>query len=69
MPKILPAFTTYTTTTEIVSVSSDGGAANCDKCGRPCMITYAVTDEGGRGYNCCTLCVPSVGDFIRIATR
>ena len=66
--RILPDFTTYSTTTEVVAVSEDGGAANCDKCGGSCIATYRVTDEGGRGYNTCSLCVPQVGTFIRISS-
>jgi hypothetical protein len=64
--RILPDFTTYSTTAEVVSVSADGGAANCDKCGGSCVLTYRVTDEAGNGYNTCSLCVPRVGSFIRI---
>lgn len=67
MARILADFTTYSTTTEVVSVTEDGGAANCDKCEGSCVFTYAVTDEGGRGYNTCSECVPEVGSFIRIS--
>ncbi len=67
MLKILPAFTSYSTTTEVVSVSSDGGSAYWDKCGGSCVFTYTATDENGRRYSFCSICAPSVGDFIRIA--
>jgi hypothetical protein len=65
--RIAPDFTTFSHTLQVIHVDEDGGAGVCDKCCGSLILSYNVITEGEHTFKCCSICVPGLGDFIRIA--
>jgi hypothetical protein len=65
--RIVSDFTPYSTTLEVESVHDDGGAGFCDRCNGSLIFSYIVVTEDKSAFQYCSICVPSPGEFIRIA--